>query len=339
MLVEIGIQLSMFLDIFVIFHLGRVSGEVLGNVIVLVKKSSEVGHMLVHRVAIVAAGIAVIEVSLAHEGVGIAPHCITDAGVVTQVSCQGLMVIDEFTIVYEGWILADLFADFAMVIEEPVEVFSIAAEGITILPAIAVAVLCVGIAIGVPVTILCVGIAIGITIAVLPVGIPIGVTISISPVGIPIAGVFEPHERVRVVADFAFHTRVFLQVGIELVMVLQVLRVVNQGWRLAKVSSDVAMAIKELIELRQVPAGDVIGLCCRSVLRGWGLRVSCTWEPQQRQRRSTYGHRILEPLKLVTHLVYLLFGRYDAVRPRTSCFGGCLRGVRWARGKARREKP
>ena len=145
-------------------------------------------------------------------------------------------------------------------------------------------------------------------IAILSTG-SIGITIwsaGITIAQVRVAGVliFQSHERVGPLADLLFHARVILKICVELWMFFEELRVVDQRWCLAKLAGNFAMAIEKLIESRQVPPRDVIGLDSRpvllaslpvlhgSVLRGPGLcarrlRVHRIREIQQRHRRRT----------------------------------------------------
>src|SRR5580698_4143136 len=105
------------------------------------------------------------------------------------------------------------------------------------------------------------------------------VGVAILPAGITIAQVrvagvliFQSHERVGPLADLLFHARVILKICVELWMFFEELRVVYQRWCLAKLAGNFAMAIEKLIESRQVPPRDVIGLDSRPVLHGSVLR-------------------------------------------------------------------
>ena len=121
--------------------------------------------------------------------------------------------------------------------------------------AIGVTILAVGLPVGIPihtigVTILAVGLTIG--IAILAVGI------TIAQAAVVAVEIFGSHERVGTLADLLLHAGVVLEIGIELRMALQELRVVDQGRRSAQLLGGLAMAIEEPVKLRQVPAGDVI---------------------------------------------------------------------------------
>ena len=145
-----------------------------------------------------------------------------------------------------------------MIIEEPVEIRHVSAVIIAICHVSAV------------------------SVAILPTGI------TIAHVRIPGVGIFQPHERVGALADLLLHTRVVLKIRIELRMVLQKLRIVDQRRCFAKLVGNFTMAIEKLIESSQVPACDVIAgnrlpilrdhlpvlLCGRSLdSRGRGLRA------------------------------------------------------------------
>jgi hypothetical protein len=70
-------------------------------------------------------------------------------------------------------------------------------------------------------------------------------------------------------------------------MALQVLRIVDQGRRFAKLVGNFAMAIEKLVKSRQVPVRDVIALDSLPVLRGRSLDSL----PVLR-RRSLRGRRL-----------------------------------------------
>ena len=59
MSIQIGIQLVMVLHIFVVFDDGWVSGQIFLDVGMAMKKSSEVRHVIMHRVTIAHVRIAV----------------------------------------------------------------------------------------------------------------------------------------------------------------------------------------------------------------------------------------------------------------------------------------
>lgn len=104
-------------------------------------------------------------------------------------------------------------------------------------------------------------------IAILPIRHVSAVGIAILPICIAVAqvsvarvSIFQTHESVGLLADLLFHARMILKICIELRVTLQILRIVNQGWRLAKLAGNFAMVIEKLIEPRQISARDVIGL-------------------------------------------------------------------------------
>src|SRR5580704_14784374 len=145
------------------------------------------------------------------------------------------MALHEFPIIQQGRILANLFGDFAMFIQEPVEFRTVPVVGITISS---------------------VGIAIS------------SASISVACVMIAVVEILQSHERIRPLADLLFNTGMVLQIPVQLGMALQELRVIDQGRRPTKLLGIFAMTIQELIESRQVPACDVVivVLCNLSVL-------------------------------------------------------------------------
>jgi hypothetical protein len=188
-----------------------------------------------------------------------------------------------------------------MVIEEAVEARGVAAIGIAILSTgvailgIDIALLGVGWSIGI--AILTTDIAILTGIAVLTRGIAITcIGVAILTHGIPIAEapvvaveIFRSHERVGPLGDLLSHAGVILEIRIERRMVLDELRIVDQGRRLAQLIGNFAMGIEKLVKPGQVPAGDVIaadivavlGLDSPLILRGRRLCVRGIWETQR----------------------------------------------------------
>src|ERR1700677_1140296 len=95
-------------------------------------------------------------------------------------------------------------------------------------------------------------------ITILPIGITIlssgntilSTSITIAHARIAAVGIFQSHERVGLLADLLFHTRMVLKIRIELRMALQVLRVVDQRRRFTKLVGNLAMAIEKLVKSR-----------------------------------------------------------------------------------------
>src|ERR1700722_8540505 len=101
-------------------------------------------------------------------------------------------------------------------------------------------------------------------IATLSTGIT-SIGITIAHVRIAAVGILQSHERIGLLADLLFHTRVVLKIRIELRMALQVLRVVDQGRRLAKLVGNFAMSIEKLVKSRRsLRVMSSLGTACRS---------------------------------------------------------------------------
>jgi hypothetical protein len=66
--------------------------------------------------------IAVVGIFLVHEGARILPYLVANAGVVPEVSFESRMVPHKISIVQQGRVFANLFGDFAMFIQESVEI-------------------------------------------------------------------------------------------------------------------------------------------------------------------------------------------------------------------------
>jgi hypothetical protein len=73
-------------------------------------------------VAIAHVRIAVESIFLVHEGARILPYLIANTRVVAEIILQCRMVAHKFRIVQQGRVLAHLFGDFAVSIEEAVEI-------------------------------------------------------------------------------------------------------------------------------------------------------------------------------------------------------------------------
>jgi hypothetical protein len=142
-----------------------------------------------------------------------------------------------------------------MVIQESREILQLCA--ISIFSAVGISILTTGV----------------LSTGILPAGIlPAGITIPQVFVAGVVIGIF--HELVGVLAYLALHARVILKVRFEFRIALQELRVVHQGWSFAKFLAKFGFAVEKLIESRQIPARDVIGLAALAVLALGSLLIS-----------------------------------------------------------------
>jgi hypothetical protein len=167
------------------------------------------------------------------------------------------MVLNKRLIVHERRVLANLLGYFTVSIEESVKIRE-------------VSLLSIASAIGIASTIrvaTATSIASAISMAILSTGI------AIAQVPVATVAIFQSHERVGVLADLLFHTRVILKIRIELRMILQELRGVDEGRRFAKLVGNFVVAVKKLIESGHVSVHDVIALDSLPVLRGRRLGV------------------------------------------------------------------
>ena len=155
------------------------------------------------------------------------------------------MALYEIPIVQKGRILADLFANVAMPIQEAVKIRILSAVGLAILP--------IRVAISIGITILFVG------VAVACVGIAISLaSIAVARVVIAVIEFLQSHERIRPSANLLFHTWMVLQIAVQLRMALQELRVIDQRRRFAKLFGIFTMTVQELVESRQIPSCDFV---------------------------------------------------------------------------------
>jgi hypothetical protein len=188
---------------------------------------------------------------------------------VLEVRLQSWMALHKFSLVHQGGIFANLFADLTMFIKESVKISRFPAFGITVLSAV--------IPIAIPIARIAIfSISIGIAISCVVITISSAADIAVACIRIASIEILQPHERVGLLTDLLFHTWMVLQILVQLRMALQELRVVHQSRRSPKLFGIFAMAIQELIESRQVPACDVIVLCNLPVLRGRRLRAGWT---------------------------------------------------------------
>jgi len=101
----------------------------------VMKKSSEVRHVIMHWVTIPIAHvhIAVEGIFLPHEGVRVLPYLVANTRIVLKEGLQSRMVLHEHSIVQQRRVSANLFGNFTMAIEKLVEARYVSAAGISIL--------------------------------------------------------------------------------------------------------------------------------------------------------------------------------------------------------------
>ena len=99
MSIQIVIQLSMVLHIVVVLNDGGVSLQVILNIRMAMKKSSEVRHVSMHWVTIAHVRSAVEGIFLPHEGVRVLLYLVGNSRMVLEVSLQSRMVLHKVLIV------------------------------------------------------------------------------------------------------------------------------------------------------------------------------------------------------------------------------------------------
>src|SRR6202045_3673333 len=96
--------------------------------------------------------------------------------------------------------------------------------------------------------------------------IPVAVVIVVAPVAVgivPFVALFAVHEGIGVFFDLLAHLGMLLKILLQLAVVLDEFRVVDECWILPKLAGNLGMTVEEAIELRQLtPRGIAI----------WGLR-------------------------------------------------------------------
>ncbi|HEY1803664.1 MAG TPA: hypothetical protein VGG45_04220 [Terracidiphilus sp.] len=135
------------------------------------------------------------------------------------------MVPQKISIVTKVRIFAHLFADFAVVVQKAVKTSHVRA--------VSVAIVMTGIAVGITV----VGPIAAISISILP------IRVTVAEIPIMVVRILESHKCVRLLGDLLLYAGVILQIRIELRMPLQVLRIVDQRGRSAKLIRNVAMPV------------------------------------------------------------------------------------------------
>ncbi len=136
----------MVLYIVVVLDFGGITRQVFLNVRVATKKYFELRQAIMVWITIAPVRIAVEGIFLPHEGIRVLPYLVANSRVVLKVRFEGRMVPQEISIVQQGRIFANLFGNFTMTIEEPVETRHVSAVAISASVTIAhvrIAVVCI----------------------------------------------------------------------------------------------------------------------------------------------------------------------------------------------------
>src|ERR1700722_2270639 len=181
------------------------------------KESSEVPHVIVHGIAVAAIADMIKSVLLPHERIRILSDLVANSRIVLEKILQRRMVLHEFSSIQQRGILANLFGDFAMFIQEAIELRNI--------PAIAVAVF--------------------------------AAPITIANLGIAVVAIFLAHERVWILPQLVANSRMVSEKILQRRMALHEFSVVRERRILAHLFGNLTMSIEEAVELRQIPAVSV----------------------------------------------------------------------------------
>src|SRR6516162_2646003 len=201
--------------------------------------------------------VAVIAVFRAHECIGIFPQFFTDRGVLLHIGLQCRVVLQKLLVVDERWVLTNLLGDFAVAVEELVEAPQLPARDV----------------------------AVPVTLVLIP------VHASAVRVLAAVIAVFRAHEGIGIFPQFFTDRRVLLHIGLQCRVVLQKLLVVDERWVLTNLLGDFAVAVEELVEVRQLPARNVailirlfIVIARGRALHGRGLRPCGDIEPEKHRQ-------------------------------------------------------
>src|SRR6516165_5714912 len=269
-LLHIGLQCRVVLQKLLVVDERWVLTNLIGDFAVAVEELVEAPQLPARDVAVPvtlvlipvhasAVGILVVVIAVfrAHEGIGIFPQFFTDRGVLLHIGLQCRMVLQKLLVVDERWVLTNLIGDFAVAVEELVEAPQLPPRDV----------------------------AVPVTLVLIPV--------HASAVGILVAviAVFRAHEGIGIFPQFFTDRGVLLHIGLQCRMVLQKLLVVDERWVLTNLIGDFAVAVEELVEVRQLPARNVailirlfIVIARGRALHGRGLRPCGDSEPEKHRQ-------------------------------------------------------
>src|SRR5437879_5387639 len=234
MRLQIGLQRRVVRYELLILDQGRVLAKLPCSFAMVIEKLIEAGQFAAGGIA-VARGAAVagvfapiVTVFRAHERVRIFGDFLAHTLMLLQIGLQVRILAEEFLIVHKRWIFAKLFGSFAMVIEKLIEARQLAAGGVPVARHVVTIALNVAIAIAH-------GIAVRLKI--------IAVAIVVAGVFTPIITVFLMHETVWVFSDLLAHSRMILQVSLQVWILAEEFLIVHQRRVLAKLFGGFAMAV------------------------------------------------------------------------------------------------
>src|SRR5258708_16367222 len=138
-----------------------------------------------------------------------------------QISLQLGVALYELLIFYQGRILAKLLGGFPVVVQELVETGQLTTGGVAVARRV------------------------------------VAVAIGVTGVFTPVKAIFLAHESVWIFVDFLANSRMSLQVGLQIRILVQEFLVLRQRWISAKLFSRLAVLVHELVETRQLAASGV----------------------------------------------------------------------------------
>src|SRR5579864_2883928 len=121
MVLQIGLQFRMTLHELGVIHERRILMKLLGGFAMTVQEAVEACQFAVCSVATAAVLSSIVAVFRLHESVWIIADLVANFGMSLQVSLQSGMVLQKFAVIEQRRILVNLFADFAVPVEELIE--------------------------------------------------------------------------------------------------------------------------------------------------------------------------------------------------------------------------
>ena len=117
MILQIGLQLGMALHVRFIVDQLRILPKLLGDFAMAIKEPIEVDTLFMHALIFV----PIITGFLVHESVWILLKLLANTRMLLHEGLQRRMIFDELVIIYERWILSNLFSNLSVGIEELIE--------------------------------------------------------------------------------------------------------------------------------------------------------------------------------------------------------------------------
>jgi hypothetical protein len=153
------------------------------------------------RIGVVTVVVPVVNIFVPHEGVRVLPQLFANSRVIPEKIAQWRMAVHKFPFIKQRGIFANLFCDFAVFVQELIEIRQVLAIGGSI-PGISVAISRAGVAVW-------------------------SGRITVAGDAVVIVTILQTHEFVRALTYLLFHARMFLEVGVQFGMSLQIFRVID----------------------------------------------------------------------------------------------------------------